>query len=276
MISKFTHITGLVSELKSHNRDFSLPIKLEQGGFLICLKGSARIVVDMKQYQVNQYDIVVAFPYSVVQILNSDTEFDGAIMGVGIDFFANVQIQNKALYFTTVRTNPSISLTENEASKILSLYEQILQERQDSKHLFRNEIDEAFFSILLYKIAAIYDKRAPKVQQPSTRDDIIFNGFIFQLFNDYKRVRTLEYYAQLQHITPSYLSKVVKRASGRSASNWIIMYTINNIKQSLSDLSRPINMIADEYNFPNSSFFSQYFKKYVGMTPKDFRTSLTK
>lgn len=248
------------------------PIQLNSGGFLLCLSGESEVVVDLKRYKLKRWDIIVVLPYTVLQLLNSSNNFDGVIMGTGLDLFAKIDIKNRVDYFTRIKENPCISLTVEEGEKILAIYNFYERMQGDSKHPFRDDIDESIFRVIFYETAAIYTRRSAITEQQCSRDNIIFNLFISHLFNNYKEHRELAFYAQLQNITPSHLSRVVKRVSGQNASNWIINYTILNIKVMLQDINISIYAIVDEFNFPNSSFFSQYFKKYCGVSPSKYRS----
>lgn len=161
-----------------------------------------------------------------------------------------------------------------EWSKIISLHDMLLRESTNMDHPLRKEIDECMMRMIVYEIAAIYLKRKPIIQQKRSRNEKIFQQFIFSLFNNFHVHRTLEFYATEQSITPRHLSMVVKQMSGLTAGEWIINCTITNIKSKLQDQSLSVMEISDEMNFPNPSFFSQYFKKYTGITPKEYRKSI--
>ncbi len=265
------YIAHRVSNLNELSTKSNTPIQIQSGGFLLCLKGNCDVVVDTKQYHIKEWDLVVVFPYSIIQTLRFSDNFDSIMIGVGVDFFAHIQLPNKGLYFTTIKDHPSIQLTQEEASNIISLNDLLIAQQQRTPHPFRGEIDEAILKIILYEVATIYMKREHNSEQKCSRDETIFHSFIFALFNDYKRERSLTHYAQLQLITASHLSKVVKRVSGRNASKWVVDCVINNLKFSLQNKRNSINDISAEYNFPNNSFFAQYFKKYTGITPKEYR-----
>jgi AraC-like DNA-binding protein len=61
--------------------------------------------------------------------------------------------------------------------------------------------------------------------------------------------------------------------SSRSASDWITRSVILNAKAKLATTNLSVQQIADELNFPNPSFFGQYFLRHTGMTPKEYRRS---
>ena len=79
------------------------------------------------------------------------------------------------------------------------------------------------------------------------------------------------YFADRLCISPKHLSMVVKKVSGRTASDWIDDYVILQAKQLLRSSSLTIQEVSRELNFSNQSFFGKYFKKHVGMSPSEYR-----
>lgn len=271
MNSEFLHIIAFVSEFKE---SMHLPNVLKHGGFLLCTAGESSAIMDGKLYKIKRWDMLVAFPHSTVQLHQNTPDFEGIIMGVGVDFFSNIELSNKITTFTSIRENPSISLTPSEGEKILSLRDMLQREQNNEQHPFRYEIVESVLKIILYEVAAIYNLRKPNSEQHRTREEVLFHSFITLMYNEYHSHRSLEYYAQHHSITPSHLARVVKRVSGRKATDWINEYTTLSIKHRLQNQRIPINLIADEFDFPNASFFSQYFKRHTGLTPSQYRAGV--
>ncbi|MFI3318531.1 MAG: helix-turn-helix domain-containing protein [Rikenellaceae bacterium] len=274
MAFSIDYITKNLQGFSELEESYRHSVRLSAGGIMICLNGDCTIVIDAKQYHINRWDMVVVFPYSVVQSVSSSDDFESVVIGAEAEFFAQIQIANKSGYFTAIKEHPSIALQEDEVTMLLALHAKLLEGQSLHEHPFRKEIDESVLKIILYEVAAIYSRRKPNSEEPRSRESIIFHNFIFALFNDFKRERSLGYYAQAERITPSHLSKAVSRASGISASRWISECVVNNMKVALRDKKRSIAQISEEFCFPNNSFFSQYFKKYSGMSPSQYRASI--
>ncbi len=272
MISQNNYILMELADLSSVKMDIYRPMQINSGGFMLCLEGECEAVIDTKSYHISPSDLIVAFPYSVIQMLSASPNFSCVIIGVAAPFFSDVQIPSKASYFTQIRKHPSIPLTQEDISKIMSLKDMLAQ--STPSHPFSDEINDSILKIILYEVATIYSNHKPNIENKQSREEEIFNNFIFQLFSECKSRRQLSYYAQIQLITPSHLSRVVKRISGRGGAEWIAECVVNNIKSDLKRKELSITTICEEYNFANSSFFSQYFKKHVGMTPREYRHSL--
>ncbi|MFI3288458.1 MAG: helix-turn-helix transcriptional regulator [Rikenellaceae bacterium] len=274
MTAQNSYITGTTSQFDEFKNN--APIHLDSGGFLLCTSGSGYIMVDTKQYRVSKWDLIVVFPYSYAHAIQTSEDFDGVILGVDTNLLINTEISNKSFYITSITSNPCISLTPQEAEKILALRESFLQESSNTSHPHRKEIDEAILKIMIYEIAALFQRSKPLTEDKGSRDNVIFTTFIVQLSSEETRHRPLSYYAERQSITTSHLSKVVKRVTNRSASNWIIQYTIINIKRLLQIKDLQITAIAEQMDFPNASFLAQYFKNYTSETPSQYRNNFFK
>ncbi|MDE7338281.1 MAG: helix-turn-helix domain-containing protein, partial [Bacteroidales bacterium] len=87
----------------------------------------------------------------------------------------------------------------------------------------------------------------------------------------YKEHRDVEYYADLMHMTPKYMSTLVKNASGKSALKWIEEYVILEAKTQLASTLNAVQQIAYDLNFPTQSFFGRYFKRATGLSPLAYR-----
>ena len=71
------------------------------------------------------------------------------------------------------------------------------------------------------------------------------------------------------------MSTLVKQVSGKAAKQWIDDAIVARIKVELRHSDKSGAQIADELNFPNPSFFSKYFKRMTGLTPRDYREQAT-
>ncbi len=82
---------------------------------------------------------------------------------------------------------------------------------------------------------------------------------------------TLEQLAGHVHVNPSYLSRTFKKETGHTITDFINLKRIERAKELLSDRSILTYEIAEQVGFNDPAYFSAIFKKYVGMTPKEFR-----
>lgn len=91
--------------------------------------------------------------------------------------------------------------------------------------------------------------------------------------SSYPKRRDAAYYADRLHITPKYLSAVYKKTYGKTASKIIDAYVVKDIERLLKNTRKSIKEISNELEFPNTSFFGRFVKKYLGVTPNAYRRS---
>ncbi|WP_252979975.1 helix-turn-helix transcriptional regulator [Eisenbergiella tayi] len=82
---------------------------------------------------------------------------------------------------------------------------------------------------------------------------------------------TLEEVADAVHLHPAYFSSIFKQCSGSSFKEYLNMVRVEESKRLLSNTEYSIIDIAVACGFDDQSYFSKVFKKYTGMTPKQYR-----
>ena len=75
--------------------------------------------------------------------------------------------------------------------------------------------------------------------------------------------RSVGYYADALCYSPKHFSKVIKQACGRTPLDLINENAIEHIKYRLKHSDKSIKEIAEEFDFPNQSFFGKYVKSYL-------------
>ncbi|MBO5550224.1 MAG: AraC family transcriptional regulator, partial [Prevotella sp.] len=86
------------------------------------------------------------------------------------------------------------------------------------------------------------------------------------------RIRRVDEFAKMLHVTPKYLSKLLMETMKRRPSVMVHFYTLKAIENRLRFTDMTMQQISNDLNFPNASFFGKYFKEHTGMTPMEYRT----
>ncbi|WP_315353090.1 helix-turn-helix transcriptional regulator [Phocaeicola abscessus] len=107
----------------------------------------------------------------------------------------------------------------------------------------------------------------------NANERFLFERFIYLVNNYSSREHHLDFYAGKMCITVRYLSTMIRKASGVTAKEWLDRALVTQAKVMLSYSSRNVAQIADELNFPTSSFFCKFFKRMTGLTPQQYRRS---
>ena len=82
--------------------------------------------------------------------------------------------------------------------------------------------------------------------------------------------------ADLVYLNPDYLSKLLKKDTGLSFSEYVLECRISLAKMLLQATGKSIQEIAGMTGFNSASYFSKIFKQETGMTPAAFRADTSK
>lgn len=265
----------IVGQQPTFMDNIATPLVMPVGGIAICLQGSCEVVLDEKRFHIAKNDMFIVFPNSILQaIANRSDDFHTEIISINqsmIYNFRTINISSATSLFLYIKDNPCISLTNEQVEDILQ-YSRILNkyDRMDDMPFHKHIIEHSVMS-LSYIVASIYARHAPIKQMPLTRQNTILHKFLSTLATDFTRSREVAYYADKLCITPKYLTIVVRNTSGMRATEWISRIVINNAKALLTGTQMTVQQISNKLNFPNPSFFGQYFLRHVGKTPKEYR-----
>lgn len=86
-----------------------------------------------------------------------------------------------------------------------------------------------------------------------------------------KKPLTLENVSQKIFLSPSYLSRIFKNYFNDNFINYINSQKIALAQEKLAFTNVPINKLAQQIGFSQTSYFTKIFKQKVGMTPSKYR-----
>ena len=148
------------------------------------------------------------------------------------------------------------------ADNILKLNNQFLKSLQ--------QIDS--LEELCYKLQEIVEAFTDNVfnVKPGKHSELIKKAISY-ISRNYASDITLEEVAAYVHLNASYFSTIFKQACGSSFKEYLNMVRIEESKRLLANTDYSIIDIAISTGFEDQSYFSKVFKKYTGLTPKQFR-----
>jgi AraC-like DNA-binding protein len=248
-----------------------IPKIVEAGFVAICLKGECELMLDHVIYNFKAGQMCVGFTATVVRTLWKSKDLECVVLAANMEFLRNINIPSVSDLFVAIRANPCISLSDEDMIALPAYFRYIQSIYNRKEHTYRMEITKQLLMVLCYEVAAIYQKDLPYRKRMYSYKDSVFRNFVHLLSLKYQEERRVAYYAEELCITPKYLSHIVKEVSNKTAAEWIDDFVLRNIKIFLTTSALTIQQISDQFNFPNASFFTQYFKRATGKTPKAFR-----
>lgn len=248
---------------------------LEIAGLCVCLGGEAELTIESRSYSLKQGDMCIVFPNDILLIREISADFKGYTLTCIPDFYYGFSMPLGTSIYMYIKDNPCISLTRREQDDLIRMCDNLKEQDLRKDHPYWKEISELLATGVFYEIAGIYKRGTPLAQQPYTRKYKLLYEFVNLVVKNFREQRGIEYYADTLCISSRHLSSICKEITGQTAKEYLNNYIITNIRLMLTTSDLTITQISDEFNFPNASFFTKFFKQKTGMTPKQYRNTET-
>jgi AraC-like DNA-binding protein len=120
-----------------------------------------------------------------------------------------------------------------------------------------------------YSAAEQYVKLVQNLSK--SKYSIIIQQAISYIYRNLTIKLTLKEIAVAIHVHPNYLSTLFKKEMGMNLPDYIMKTRVNESKYYIRYTNTKISDIANLYQFCNQSYFTQAFKKFIGLTPNEYR-----
>jgi len=201
------------------------------------------------------------------------------------DFIAQSKVLSDILQlFPFLKIDKSIpfSIPEGDLQKVLSIYENIWNEYNDSESDKFQIIEAQVFLLLSYvkrffehqvdSKSAEWSLKAADLKLFSRYQTLIQTSFYPEAkLETYSNLHSTTYYAQKLSVHPNHLNAVVKSCSGVTALSHIHNHILSLAKSYLAQTEWSVKEIAYTLHFDSPNSFSSFFKRMSGLTPLDYR-----
>lgn len=254
-------------------------VRMKAFTVILCIDGTENGTVNLKEMSVNKGSLLMTFPNNVLKIEAGypTATVRGIMLSQDFMRMLQVDVKNSLPLFMRLAYNPLVNLTQEQQEDIERYFDLLENISNNSDLAHRDEIVRGLLMSMFYRISGTYEQRPQvldeKERSVRNRREEYFAKFITLLSENFKRERTVGFYAEQMCVTPKYLSLLIKDFSGKSAAEWIDSYVITEAKTLLRYSTMSIQEVAYELNFSSQSFFGKYFKHLTGMSPSEYKLS---
>ena len=254
-------------------------VRMKAFTVILCIDGTENGTVNLKEMSINKGSLLMTFPNNVLKIEAGypTATVRGIMLSQDFMRMLQVDVKNSLPLFMRLAYNPLVNLTQEQQEDIERYFDLLENISNNSDLAHRDEIVRGLLMSMFYRISDTYEQRPQvldeKERSVRNRREEYFAKFITLLSENFKRERTVGFYAEQMCVTPKYLSLLIKDFSGKSAAEWIDSYVITEAKTLLRYSTMSIQEVAYELNFSSQSFFGKYFKHLTGMSPSEYKLS---
>ncbi len=177
---------------------------------------------------------------------------------------------NGVLFNQIYETSPIVVSPEDGLQ--LSALIKSIQKETSLNEIATNELLFSYLKILLIKLTRLKTVQYPLLNFckniPPNMEHIIH--LIDENFSNH---HNSSFYAENLHMTLKSLNANCKKYFKKTISSLINEKLLLKAKWQLLHTDDQIKMIADKLGFKDEFYFSRFFKKHIGLSPKNFRTT---
>jgi AraC family transcriptional regulator, transcriptional activator of pobA len=246
---------------------------------------TGRIKYGQGYYDFDEGGLLFAAPGQVIgttELHDRDSEGEACSLFTLLihpDFFLNHPFAKKIKQygFFSYATNETLHLSEEEKKIIISLFEMIAIELNGRIDSFSQDVVISQIELLMNHANRFYNRQF--ITRKAASNDLLvkLEDLLSQHFDKeqstVRGIPTVQSLADQLHITPSYLSDMLRVLTGKNAQQHIHEKLIGKAKEMLSTTNLSVSEVAYALGFEHSQSFSKLFKTKTNLSPVEFRQS---
>jgi AraC family transcriptional activator of pobA len=235
--------------------------------FFVLEKGSASIMIDFHDIDLPESCLYYILPSQVHQRIRKESG-DGWFIAVDTSL---VPPECRSVFEGRLFLQQPFVMSISEMKQcndLMALLYDICQQERESK--FSIMALHALLRSFLAIAAGYYDQNKGTGSQIS-RPAQLTAKFRDLLTSEMRRMKSPSHFAERLNVSETYLSEVIKKATGYPASFWIQQEVIMEAKRLLYYSQLTVKEIAHDLGYTDHSYFSRIFRKVAGMPANEFR-----
>ena len=258
-------VTGNVKHL------FKTPSKVPGYMFLLCFQGTCTITVHLTQYTMKKGTLLILLPDLYFQVLEQSDDCKFIFVGFATELVRSSSLFSKSIEYTPFIFEKPVMQLDKKGSELIYNYIRIIIKAKSISNIVTQEQAALTFTQLILGLGNLI-KNGKSVNQQYNRNQEIVKELVRTVVMNYHTERNVSFYAEKMHLSPQHLSTTIKKITGKTLTDIISSFIINDAKAKLKSTEMTIQEIAYSLNFTDISFFGKYFKRSTGSSPKPYRT----
>ena len=237
---------------------FGLPILTQEYRLIRVLSGTMHLTINLCPYCLTAGTILISTPNSIVEIGERTDDFDMLLVA-----FKDLSLTDWYPHNLLLNVSQSLLVRIDLYIRMLHAITQNANWQDDTvRHMLMAMFSDLHADSSVQEVSSL---------SFSGSSGMLFSRFLQLLSEQGDKHRRISFYADQLAVTPNHLSMVIKSCSGQTVMDWINRRTIQQAKVLLRYSDDPIYSIAWQLGFENAAFFSQFFRRATGFSPKTFR-----
>lgn len=238
-----------------------------------------RIKYGQHYYDFDEGGISFIAPGQLIAAAEDEKDYSGYTLLFHPDFLRNYSLGKliKNYGFFSYSAHEALYLSEKEKKTITEVFNHILQELDGTIDDFSQDVMISHIEVLLNYSNRFYNRQF--ITRKAANYDILTK--LESLLDDYfknestviKGLPTVQYLADELHLSPRYLSDLLRSLTGQNTQQHIHNKVIEKAKEYLTTENLTVSEVAYHLGFEHPQSFNRIFKKKTRLTPVEYKQS---
>lgn len=241
---------------------------------------SGTVLYGRTNYDHNTGSMLFLKPRQIMAFRDLEFDEDGFILYIHEDYLHGHFLHKEIAQYSyfDYETDEALHLSPREERIMWELFMKINTEYYDNPDEFSRNIMLTHIDSILKYSERFYKRQFINRTSLSGKTVSKFNNTLSAYFEDENLLKnglpTVNTLASQLHLSPRYLSDLLKQETGKTVIEHIHIYLVNEAKNRIKTEELNISEIAYGLGFENLPYFSRLFKKETGVSPSAFRKTL--
>ena len=238
---------------------------------------SGVILYGRTEYDHTNGSMMFVRPRQIIEMKNIEFEEKGFMLLIHEDYLNGHELHKsmqKYGYFD-YEVNEALHLSPREEAVVWELYDKIKVEYESNPDEYSREIILGHVASMLMYAQRYYKRQFVNRTEASGKTATRFNEALQDYYHKgllhTQGLPSVNQLAESLHLSPRYLSDLLKQETGKTAMDLIHISLIGEAKNLLREGQQGVAEIAYQLGFENSSYFTRLFKKQTGLKPLEFK-----
>ena len=200
----------------SQNPDEACKTGSDHVCIIICTSGKAEIELETRTFYIYEKIFITIGPGKQYRIAGCSKDFRADIYSIRLDLLPIDELKHVYSLKTIYDEEPCRRIPEEKYIMCRFIGHYLKSFQHENDNIYQVPILKNYLNILFYEACNIFLNEQEKKQ--SSKKKYLTDRFLADVESNFKAERKIPFYARRLGITPKYLSTLVSKETGRSAS----------------------------------------------------------
>lgn len=250
------------------------PVRVNGFTYALVLSGEATLRSDGVDNVIDDHTICVLTPLNLAGFSRPSADFQCLFLTVGkafVDRLSDDHIPTRVVRGMNIFHAPFFQIDDLEKPALRDAIDHVRRCICRTDHLYHLKLVQNALERFYLEIENVFDGKPGRDTFATLRQRDMLQRFVGLAMGHYMEQHHVAYYADRMSVTPQYLTRVVKRLTGRSVSEFIYEMVYGEVRNLLLATDLSVDEIAERAHFADQSSLCKFFRARTGVPPAAFR-----